>query len=247
MKTLTTTSVPVRGCGTRVRGGLYAETHLSEDGNGLPIEAFLLDPPLRLDFGKLGVTAIGTKMIERAGVFHLIDLVGSVHYPNVADYIEEVRRFGVSRRLSGSTDFSKLTSESRLLMGHTRGFITNFSEYAADWRHSRDPKPGHPEPRCPKGIVSHDQDEAPVFCAGVYWQDVEGGKSIVGRKVLRTMPSFSYEGTCRPDDVVPNYECAIFASFPIHRLVGIVDKPAKDAENARILGASSIPSVIVSA
>lgn len=242
-----THTVPVRGCGTRVRGGIYAETHLSEDGNGLPIEAFLLDPPLRLDFAKLGVTAIGTKMIERAGVFHLIDLVGSMHYPNVSDYIEEVRRFGVSRRISSSTDFSKLTAESRLLMGHSRAFITNFSEYAADWRYTRTPKPGHPEPRCPKGIVSHDQDLAPVFCAGAYWQDVEGGKSIVGRKVLRTMPSFSYEATSKPFDVTPAYECAIFASFPIHRLVGIADTPVRNAENVRTIGESSIPSAIVPA
>jgi hypothetical protein len=98
---------PVRGCGTRVKGGIYAECKLSPFG--MPIEHFLIDPPNPIP-DDLGLTPVGVKLFERDGVFHILDWVGSAHYKNVADFIEETRNFGASRRLSKSTDFSKLTA-----------------------------------------------------------------------------------------------------------------------------------------
>lgn len=238
-------NVPTRGCGTRVKGGIYAEVLLGE--GGLPVEHFLLDPPLVLDFQKLGVAAIGTKLVSRDGVFHVIDMVGASHYPNVADFIEEVRRYGVSRRISRTTDFSKLTPSSRLLLAHPRAFIQNFADYCPDWKFTKEAEAGHPLPRCPKGIPAHDETVPPQFCAGVYWQDVEGGNCAGDRWVERRMPSFQYTAACRPAGVVPEYRPAVFASFPIHRLVSISDSPETDRANAAIMANSKLPTAVLPA
>jgi len=99
-------AIPVlRGCGTRCRGGLYAECGMGP--NGSPVENFLMDPPVLLDFARIGVIPRGTHLVERNGATHLFDWIGAESYPNVADFIEEVRRFGLSRRLSPKLDFSK--------------------------------------------------------------------------------------------------------------------------------------------
>ena len=81
---------------------------------------FLLDFP---EDGKtaLGLSPIGVQLVERDGVWHILDWIGSEHYPNVADFLEEVRRFGLSRRLAKTVDFSKLTERSKILVGFVHG------------------------------------------------------------------------------------------------------------------------------
>jgi len=128
----------VRGCGRRIPGGIYFETGLSPFG--VPITEFLWDPPVPLEDPR-DVAAIGTQLQERDGVFHILDWVGEIHYPNVTDFIEEVKRFGLSRRLAETHDFSKLSSQSRILLIHPRAFIRNFKAYQ-QWH-------------CPKGYESH--------------------------------------------------------------------------------------------
>lgn len=235
---------PARGCGTRVKGGIYAEVHLSNDG-GIPLMDCIFDPPIRLDFDALGVTSLGTKLLERGGVFHVVDMVGACHYPNVADFVEEALRFGVSRRLSRALDLSKIGPASRLLLAHPRAYIENFSDYAAEWVYSQASTDQHPSPRCPKSLPEHDQVEAPDFCVGAWWQDLEGGVATSrARSVKRQMPSFSYTGFSRPAAVVPKYCPAVFASFPISRLVGISDGPEEDAKTASILSQAKVPTAI---
>ncbi|MBW4554196.1 MAG: hypothetical protein KME35_24300 [Aphanocapsa sp. GSE-SYN-MK-11-07L] len=199
-----------RGCGTRKQGGIYFETGLSPYGQTL--EYFIADPPILVDNWNL--SAVGVQLIERQGVTHIVDWVGSKHYPNVADYLEEVRRFGLSRRLAKTLDFSRLTKQTRILLVHARAWVENFTEYRA-WT-------------CPKDLAHHLPDvlrqepEADKrMCAGVWWQDIEGGISQTGDplQVKREMPSFSYSGRCRPEGVKPQYRPAIFASFPCSRLV----------------------------
>lgn len=63
-------------------------------------------------------------------VTHIFDEVGTDNYPNVADFIEEARRRGVSRRLElEASEYARLTPRSRLIMLHKRACIFNPDEY----------------------------------------------------------------------------------------------------------------------
>jgi hypothetical protein len=117
------TSGAQRGCGYREPGGAYLAVPLVADG--VPVEHFLIDPPAVVDGDALGLSAVGVTLVERDGVTHIMDIVGREHYPTVADFIEEVRRLGVSRRVSSTLEFSRVTSESRLLLLHPHADIAN--------------------------------------------------------------------------------------------------------------------------
>lgn len=192
---------------------------------GKPIEDFLFDPPVLMNAEALGIKSLGVTAIESNGVIHLIDVVGSKFYPNVADFIEEVRRLGLSRKIASNFNFSQLTWESRIIVMHRRAFIKNAGKYAST-------RP------CPKGHDYHD-GKPKAMCARLWWEDVEGGEPIEGeaRKVKRQMPSFSYECMSRPEGVEPQYELAAFASFPIHGIEVVKDldnnKHVKSLEAAR--------------
>lgn len=146
-------AVPVaRGCGTRVAGGIYAECGTSE--NGLPVEAFIMDPPEAIP-EHLHLAPQGVAWVERRGVWHLVDWVGSEHYPNVADFIEECRRYGLSRRVPRTAPFERLTPASRILLVHARAIITNGAAYR--------PKDGAPY-SCPMAATAR-------------WEQARGAKA----------------------------------------------------------------------
>jgi hypothetical protein len=207
---MTSSAIAIRrGCGTRKKGGIYFETGLSPYGH--PLEYFIIDPPIPVDGWNL--SPLGVQLIERDGVTHIIDWVGSEHYPNVADFLEEVRRFGLSRRLSRNLDFSRITSQTRILLVHARAWVENFHEYK-NWV-------------CPKGyahhtpaILPHEIEDNQRMCAGVWWQDLEQGTLQDETGIVhREMPSFTYTAHKRPEHITPQYRPAIFASFPCSRLV----------------------------
>lgn len=127
-----------RGCGSRQAGGMYLTTPLSASGS--PIEAFLVDPPFRVDpelERRLMLSDVGVKVIKRAkregdvgpDVYDVWDIVGQNNYPNVADMIQEIRGMGISRRISASEDFALLGPESKLIMLHRRAWIDNYHDY----------------------------------------------------------------------------------------------------------------------
>lgn len=209
----------VRGCGNRVLGGIYCEIPLSK--HGLPLESFLYCPPVVVDAAALGLSNVGVKLIERNGVWHIFDIIGKQHYPNVADFVEEARRFGISRRLSQNLDFSLLTTESRLILLHDRAFIENHDKYRGDHE-------------CPKSVKGHDRDPLPEMCISLWGEDLVDGTLLEegGRRVKRVMPSFEYEGFARPEGVVPKYKLAILGSFPIPKLVVVNDPEDKTHEKA---------------
>ncbi len=226
-----------RGCGTRAGGGIYAEVGV--DGGGLPIDHFLFCPPFRLvpdALQALGITALGVTLVERQGVWHIFDVVGREHYPNVADFIEEARRFGISRRLSRSLEFAKLTSASRLFLLHARAWNRNaWDYYQAMPFISSDGSPYTVVKPCPKAIPAHNKiHEPPTMCAQLWWQDVTGGEDVQSenakRQVKRTMPSFSYRAAKAPDGMQAEYDTAIFASFPLSRIVVIRDGYGSDQQ-----------------
>ncbi len=206
----------IRLCGTRDVAAIYAECRLGIDG--FPIEHFLIDPPVPVDKDELGITPRGVRLIQQNGIWHIFDWVGSEYYPNVADFVEEVRRLGLSRKLNPKMDFSKLTIKSRIVLLHSRAVIKNHKKYKSS-------------ATCPKGHDAHHRNEA--MCVKLYWEDVEDGEPdpslIPGeeRKVKRRMPAFEYTGYERPSAVEPEYQLGIFASFPIHNLAVINDPDGK--------------------
>ncbi len=117
-----------RGCGYRQPGAAYLAVPLGPGGR--PVEEFLIDPPVVVDDpGALGLTSIGTTMIERGGITHVLDIVGREHYPTVLAFVDEARRMGISRRISRNSDFSKITPASRLLLLHPHADIANAPEF----------------------------------------------------------------------------------------------------------------------
>lgn len=284
----------VRGCGTRVKGGVYLECPLSPDG--LPLEHFLVDPPRVVEPALIGITPLGVKLVSqkrpcpncREGlqqvgpdprhvepcvtcngeggwlVYHILDWVGSDSYPNVADFVEEVRRLGLSRRLSRTLDFSLLTAESQIVLVHARAFIENHAGFYA----ALSAELGTMATRCPKLLDDHgwdvsDHDDclgcpaAPEeMCAGLWWEDVEHGEPppaarrgdhdygiSAGRSVVRRMPSFQYDARRRPAGVKLEYLPAVFLRLPAKRLVVINDP--EGGEHEQSLAAASRSSLPV--
>lgn len=199
------------------------------------------------------------------GTWHIFDIVGQKHYPNVADFVEETRRFGVSRRceLASAEEYAKLTPQSRLVLLHQRAWVGAFETYAREW------VPGYYD-TCPKHLTAHlervDQirDRVPqkeeFCCAGVWWQDLqwdtceqepvepEGSPTIsamrYARGRVRKMPSFWYNGAKSPSQLIVEargYQLAIFAKFPITRLVVVRGEAELMAKKRAKVAKTSLP------
>lgn len=229
-----------RGCGSRVKGGVYMECGTSPTGQ--PLERFIVDPPRAIDPEALGVSPVGVTLHEIRGVTHVFDWIGMTHYHNVADFIEETRRFGASRRLPKNLDFSRLTAQSRMILIHARGYLDNFGQYLMT------------EPEGARGCPSakHDPKTTSEMCARQWWQDVEPvgphGADVTGpmdadyRAITRKMPSFSYDAFQPPMGVKGIRRPAIFLSLPINRLVVIKSDDGSHADTAqRIEETAGIP------
>jgi hypothetical protein len=227
------------------------------------VDDFLIDPPRVVDMAAMGLSAIGTKIVpwtyvdtktlEDVNTHYVLDVVGTDNYPNVADFIEETRRYGVSRRISRNSDFSLLDANSRLVLIHERAWIENANEYYVAREEGRR--------WCPRDIANHMTARSyDGMCASLWWEDIEKGKEpgeddrnavlTHGRKirndqpgvqmhlqrenpraVIREMATFRYRGMRRPDRVVPQYQHAMFATFPI-RLIEVVRDRAGGAHEA---------------
>lgn len=234
---------PVRGCGRRHAGGVYLETPLGK--KGIPFNAALVCPPVPIDVEAMRLSARGTFLLERQGVWHVFDRVGTQNYPNVQDFIEEARRHGVSRRIAKTTDFSKLTPDSRLILIHDRAVIEHPEDY---WRAMYDnavaereasgldtePESSwRPLAGCPRGLPEHTShrlgDPLPrQMCHALYAEDIEGGEVVYDpavpyRTVERTVGETTYRARRRPDEVSPTYQAGIFMTVPIGYLAVIRD------------------------
>jgi len=145
-------AIPVpRGCGEREPGGIYIECGLSD--HGLPLEAFLVDPPLPIPEGldlinksqlwqrtmPSGEPALD---VWEQPIYDLLIWIGAEFYPYCPDFIEEVRRFGASRRLNPNLDLSLLSRASRMILAHPSVLNTQ-------WQSQRPPR------ACDKAITGH--------------------------------------------------------------------------------------------
>jgi hypothetical protein len=201
-------SPATRACGRRIRGGVYAETRLSEVG--MPTEYFIIDPPTPVEINELGLASVGVQLIEIKGVHHVFDVVGQEFYPYPADFVEETRRLGASRRLPANLDFSRLGPGSRLVLIHARAVIENFTDY-----------PGPPQVDCPKGIDVHTRSPLLEMCAGLWWHDLPEEPDESGWALRQIEGGTEYRGYPHPDGVVPSYQHGVFLSLPISNLAVI--------------------------
>lgn len=159
----------VRGCGERVEGGIYAECGLTPAGR--PLDEFLCDPPREIPDDMIVVNR-GVTLWQHAKsrTWHIVDRIGTEHYPSPLDVVEEVRRFGASRRLSPRltpprdshppachdpactkhhSGFEFLTKRSTLILIHAHAYIANYGAY---WAATL------PQP-CPTAIFGHPPPE----------------------------------------------------------------------------------------
>jgi hypothetical protein len=200
-----------RACGKRVAAGIYAETRLSPFGE--QVESFILCPPKPIDIKAWGLASRGARFIEFEGVWHIFDIVSKADY-RVADYVEETRCKGASRRLSSMLDFAKLSEASRLVLIHEQAIIENYNEY---------PQP--PFVCCPLDIHLAPLDE---MCAGLWWHDIPASE-LQGEaqdiQHYRAIPGgLSYCAYPRPTGVEPVYQHGIFMSLPVTNLTVITGR-----------------------
>ena len=151
------TSGARRGCDYRQPGGAYLAVPLGPGGR--PVEDFLVDPPVVVEGDRreaLGLSAVGVALVERDGATHVFDIVGREHYPSVAEFVDEVRRLGVSRRISRNADFSRLSADSRLVLLHEHADVANALEFPS-------------ERRCPTEREEHLTAGYRGMCARLWW------------------------------------------------------------------------------
>jgi len=204
----TTTGIE-RGCGYREQGGAYLECGLDEDG--APLEEFLIDPPRAFDID----TKIGQELIDVNGTVHIFDWIGSGHYPYVSDFVEEVRRYGVSRRISRNFDLDRLSRESRMMLVHKRARFEGIDENPSE-TYPEGPAP--PQKRCAKWAQTGDKahiDYPTAACTRKWWWDAEANAGDFSREFA----SFAYSPVYGAE--MPEPKAAIFASFPISNVAVI--------------------------
>ena len=230
-----------RGCGTRTAGGCYLECGTGYGGR--PLEFFLSDPPIPMTCD----AKVGVELIERGGVVHVVDWVGEQHYPNAADFLEEGRRYGFSRRIPRTLDLSRLSAASRILVVHARGLVVNHQALrpfmpepynaAYDERGFRKPAHKHHCGHLEKTALPchHQPDPFKHACTRDLWTlptatRVEDGTPP---RYVRDFASISYEvHPLSLDAPAPETTSALVASLPITN-VSVVK--AQDGSHTRTL------------
>lgn len=190
-----------RGCGKRKAGGVYICTKLSP--HGVPLEEFIIDPPEAYEGEKFRVPIV----LEKNGTNHLLFWVGKEFYPFPSDFIEEVRRFGASKRVPVEFPIQKLSVGSLMFFIHSCATIKN---------HKVLPAP----PRCPKRLKGH-LDNA-TYCLGHSYQVAPAnyeGKRKIGDTVYDVVPVTQHS----PLEFAPG----IFLRLPITDIDHVVHKDGR--------------------
>lgn len=108
-----------RGCGTRDTAGVYLCLGIGPFGT-LTVEDLILDP-VKIWPGEWqrGFKILPNKLgWNDVGIF-----ISKEDYPSFWDFVEEVRLFGISRKVSPTFPFEQLTpGQSRMVFIHARGY-----------------------------------------------------------------------------------------------------------------------------
>lgn len=225
-----------RGCGRRSAGACYITVGSSPYGKAL--EEYIVDPPKVIPYKELGVAPIGIKIVKFPGraVHDVIDWVGSSHYPNVADVIEEARAFlargenPISRRISRNEDFAKLEPGSMLILMHSQAHIENYPDVVRKVQ-------GREMLDCVTGKLTHARCSGPELsemCASLWHHVVVGGTPLNDGTAMvgRSVGSTQYVAYPAPEGVAPKGVPAVFAAFPISGIEIVKGRTeAQDEEN----------------
>lgn len=190
-----------RGCGLRKPGGLYVCSGLSPYGS--PIENFIVDPPLPYNSGPFRAPIV----FEKEGRKHIMMWVGAEYYPYCSDFIEEVRKYGASKRVPNNFPIEELERGSMLFLVHPKAMVADF-EYLPMVEY------------CPKADPSHWAANE-EYCLGHSYQIAEPNVGINLRKLGDT------EYTVYPHTMsAAEYEFSpgIFLRLPITHFDHIVHK-----------------------
>lgn len=143
--------------------------------------------------------------------WHVFDHIGD-EYPNPADWLEEIKRYGFHQAFVGPGNFSLpvhlLDEESCYFAWHDRGGITETKPYLKDWKVRE----------CPKGLKHKDGST----CVSWLWEDLIKGVDLGKRKVRRDNASFSYEGFAPPAGANGQHFPAIFMKLSLGRLARVL-------------------------
>jgi hypothetical protein len=224
-----------RQCGSRKKGGVYLTVATGPDGK--PIEDFIFCPPIPIDdLSRFGIGPRGVYLIERAGGFHVADVIGQEYYPNVADFIVEGDMMNISRRAEG-LDYSKLTRRSRLIVIHQRAHIENYADIIAEMGEAE-----RKAFRCFKGQHEHKIDSLDEMCTGLWWHNVEemenkeeiGGNGELPRlKGLRKLKCWTNYHGHTSQTIKPVHQYAFFASFPLGG-IEVIEDPDDGTHEAKL-------------
>lgn len=194
-----------RGCGaSRIKGGVYVEVNFHP--GDAPLEHYLIDEPIPYDTeSKLGVTLVD----DPQGNTHIIDHVGSTHYPFPADFIEEGRRHGFSRRVARNLDWARINQNTRVLAAHEKAVLANPGTVKPHFNE------GELRRRC--AIYQRSRDSAhlrdPLTPCTRDWYALPSGSAPGG--VRQLTKDTTYRATELPAGVVPQYREGLIASLPI--------------------------------
>lgn len=116
-----------RGCGERKEGEAYACFGIGSGGRA--IEDFIVDPvrPWPGKFQRF-IKILPRDPANPGGLCDLMIFIGAENYPSVWSYIEEARRFGVSRRMPANLSFERLTpGQSKMVLVHSKAIPLSFN------------------------------------------------------------------------------------------------------------------------
>lgn len=190
-----------RGCGYRPQDSLYLCVETSPFG--VPIEYFLVDPVVSWSGEQLRAPMFVEDSKE---VLHIILGIGSTYYPFVSDFVEEARRYGVSKRVPLNFQVERLTPDkSKFLLVHPRA-IPRFPYEAPD--------------QCPK---KNDHEHE---CIGALWSlsalkdfgkvHALKDKSDYSRLILTPSCLYLVEKPAKPTEFIDKYSAGIILAFPLN-------------------------------
>lgn len=217
-----------RGCGYKQDGGLYACVGLSE--HGTPIEEFVVDPPRLWQGGAFRAPEISTRS---NGINDMVMYVGESHYATIPDYIEEVIRMGVSKRIPEDFPVEALTpGRSRIILVHAKARPNFLFECLGTSPHCKQPDTPHP---CTFNLWP---------LAGLDAIERGSGKQEDSGKITVTIPSCSY--TVTPPAVLPEvkvsdsslYDAGVFLALPLSHFEVCSIKANPDKQVARVRSAN---------
>lgn len=183
-----------RACGYRKPGKTYVTFKQGRIPKNMTWINFVVDPVMPFEKELLSAQGVNVlprivgydlsgNLVQAVGkdgepIFDFYDWVSSGDYPDVAAFIEEVFRYGVSRLNPRTTQFEKMGKYSQYCLVHPNAFI---DEPQAHWRQragiiAKRLKDG--KKFCIKSLPEHDDPNVdrmeydPIMCASLWWEDI---------------------------------------------------------------------------